>query len=48
MESLLPLLLLLSLTSIAGFIYRAKKGVIKKAKRLKISEKEMVAHMGSG
>ena len=46
MESLLPLLLLLSLTSIAGFIYRAKKGVIKKAKRLKISEKEIGAPYG--
>jgi len=46
MESLLPLLLLLSFTSIAGFIYRAKKGVIKKAKRLKISEKEIGSSYG--
>ena len=46
MESLLPLLLLLSFTSIAGFIYRAKKGVIKKAKRLKISEKEIGTSYG--
>ena len=46
MDSLLPLLLLLSITSIAGFIYRAKKGVIKKAKRLKISEKEIGAPYG--
>jgi thioredoxin-related protein len=46
MESLLPLLLLLSITSIAGFIYRAKKGVIKKAKRLKISEKEIGSTYG--
>ena len=46
MDSLLPLLLLLSFTSIAGFIYRAKKGVIKKAKRLKISEKEIGSSYG--
>ena len=46
MDSLLPLLLLLSITSIAGFIYRAKKGVIKKAKRVKISEKEIGAPYG--
>jgi len=46
MDSLLPLLLLLSITSIAGFIYRAKKGVIKKGRRLKISEKEIGASYG--
>lgn len=46
MESLLPLILLLSITSIAGFIYRAKKGVIKKAKRLLITEKEIGASYG--
>jgi len=46
MDSLLPLLLLLSFTSIAGFIYRAKKGVIKKTKRLKISEKEIGSSYG--
>jgi thiol-disulfide isomerase/thioredoxin len=47
MESLLPLLLLISLTSVIGLTLRAKKGVIKKGSRLKISEGEFGAKYGS-
>ena len=46
MESLLPLVLLLSLTSITGIIYRIKRGHIKKGKRLQISESEIGASYG--
>ena len=46
MESLLPLLLLLSITSIAGFIYRTKKGVIRKGKRLQITQQEIAGSYG--
>ena len=38
MESLLPLLLLISLTSVIGLTLRAKKGVIKQGGKLKVSE----------
>ena len=47
MESLLPLLLLISLTSVIGLTLRAKKGVIKKGSRLKISEGEFAGIYGS-
>jgi thioredoxin-related protein len=47
MESLLPLLLLISLTSVIGLTLRAKKGVIKKGSRLKISEDELGGRYGS-
>jgi thioredoxin-related protein len=47
MESLLPLLLLISLTSVIGLTLRAKKGVIKKGSRLKISEGEFSGKYGS-
>ena len=47
MESLLPLLLLISITSIIGLTLRAKKGVIKKGSRLKISEDEFAGKYGS-
>ena len=47
MESLLPLLLLISITSVIGLTLRAKKGVIKKGSRLKISEGEFTGKYGS-
>jgi thiol-disulfide isomerase/thioredoxin len=47
MESLLPLLLLISITSVIGLTLRAKKGVIKKGSRLKISELEFGGKYGS-
>ena len=47
MESLLPLLLLISITSVIGLTLRAKKGVIKKGSRLKISEGEFSGKYGS-
>jgi thioredoxin-related protein len=47
MESLLPLLLLISLTSVIGLTFRAKKGVIKKGSRMKISEVEFGGKYGS-
>ncbi len=47
MESLLPLLLLISLTSVIGLLLRAKKGVIKKGTRVKISESEFDGKYGS-
>ena len=47
MESLLPLLLLISLTSVIGLTLRAKKGVIKKGSRLKILEGEFSGKYGS-
>ncbi len=47
MESLLPLLLLISITSVIGLTLRAKKGVIKKGSRLKISEREFGGKYGS-
>ena len=47
MESLLPLLLLISLTSVIGLLLRAKKGVIKRATRVKISESEFGGKYGS-
>ena len=47
MESLLPLLLLISLTSVIGLILRAKKGVIKKGGKLKVSEGEFGGKYGS-
>ena len=47
MESLSPLLLLISLTSVIGLTLRAKKGVIKKGSRLKISEGEFSGKYGS-
>jgi thiol-disulfide isomerase/thioredoxin len=47
MESLLPLLLLISITSVIGLTLRAKKGVIKKGSRLKISELEFGGRYGS-
>jgi thioredoxin-related protein len=47
MESLLPLLLLISLTSVIGLTLRAKKGVIKKGSKLNISEGEFGGKYGS-
>jgi thioredoxin-related protein len=47
MESLLPLLLLISLTSVIGLLLRAKKGVIQKGKKIKISEGEFGGSYGS-
>ena len=47
MESLLPLLLLISITSVIGLTLRAKKGIIKKGSRLKISEGEFGGKYGS-
>ena len=47
MESLLPLILLISITSVIGLTLRAKKGVIKKGSRLKISEGEFDGKYGS-
>ena len=47
MESLLPLLLLISLTSVIGLLLRAKKGVIKKGTRVKIAEGEFGGKYGS-
>jgi thiol-disulfide isomerase/thioredoxin len=47
MESLLPLLILISITSVIGLTLRAKKGVIKKGARLKISEGEFGGKYGS-
>jgi thioredoxin-related protein len=47
MESLLPLLLLISFTSVLGLTLRAKKGVIKKGSRLKISEGEFSGKYGT-
>jgi thiol-disulfide isomerase/thioredoxin len=47
MESLLPLLLLISLTSVIGLLLHAKKGVIKKRARVKISEGEFGGKYGS-
>ena len=47
MESLLPLLLLISLTSVVGLLLRAKKGVIKKGGKLKVSEGEFGGKYGS-
>ena len=46
MESLLPLLLLISLSSVIGLTLRAKKGVIKKGSRLKISAGEFGGKYG--
>ena len=47
MESLLPLLLLISLTSVIGLLLRANKGVIRKGTRVKISEGEFGGKYGS-
>ena len=47
MESLLPLLLLISLTSVIGLTLRAKKGVIKKGGKLKVLEGELGGKYGS-
>ena len=47
MESLLPLLLLISLTSVIGLLLRAKTGVIQKGKKVKISEDEFGGKYGS-
>ena len=47
MESLLPLLSLISLTSVIGLLLRAKKGVIQKGKKVKISESEFGGKYGS-
>ncbi len=47
MVSLLPLLLLISITSVFGLTLRAKKGIIKKGARLKISELEFGGKYGS-
>ena len=47
MESLLPLLLLISFTSVIGLPLRAKKGVIKKGGKLKVLEGEFGGKYGS-
>ncbi len=47
MESLLPLLLLISITSVIGLLLRAKKGVIKKGRKLKVSEGDFGGKYGS-
>ena len=47
MESLLPLLLLISITSVIGLTLLAKKGVIKKGGKLKVSEGEFGGKYGS-
>ena len=47
MESLLPLLLLISITSVIGLTLRAKKGIIKKGGKLKVSEGEFGGKYGS-
>ena len=47
MESLLPLLLLISLTSVIWLFLRAKKNVIKKGGKLKVSEGEFGGKYGS-
>ena len=47
MESLLPLLLLISLTSVIGLLLHAKKGVIKKGGKLKVLEGEFGGKYGS-
>ena len=47
MESLLPLLLLISLTSVIGLLLHAKKGVIKKSGKLKVLEGEFGGKYGS-
>jgi thioredoxin-related protein len=47
MESLLPLLVLISLISIFGVILRSKNGVVKKGKRVKIAESEFGGKYGS-
>ena len=47
MESLLPLLFLISITSVIGLALRAKKGVIKKGGKLKVSEGEFGGKYGS-
>jgi len=41
MKSLLPLLLILALTAVVGFRYRAKKGVIKEKRGSQILESEL-------
>ena len=41
MKSLLPLILILALTAVVGFIFRAKKGVIKEKLGSQISENEL-------
>jgi thiol-disulfide isomerase/thioredoxin len=46
MESLLPLLLLISLTSVIGLTLRAKKGVVKKSGKQKVSEGEFGGKYG--
>ena len=43
----MPLLLLISLTSVIGLTLRAKKGVIKKGGKLKVSEGEFGGKYGS-
>ena len=43
----MPLLLLISLTSVIGLLLRAKKGVIKKGGKLKVSEGEFGGKYGS-
>jgi thiol-disulfide isomerase/thioredoxin len=47
MESLLPLLLLISISSVIGLILRSKKGDFKNGSRLKISEGEFGGIYGS-
>jgi thioredoxin-related protein len=46
MESLLPLLLFISLMSVIGLIRRARRGVIKKGARVKIAEGEVSGKYG--